>query len=438
MNEANGGPPKTRVPLSAWWTASLLLILYMVSTVDRGIVPMLVTPIQTDLHLTDFQMSLILGPAFSICYAALGIPLGWAADRYPRRWVIFAGVSMWSIALSLSGLATSFISLLVTRLGVATGEASLSPAAYSLIGDKFPRDRLTTGLGVYGMGPKLGLSASYGVGTLVILLASHMGATHIPGVGDLQPWQLTLVMMGLPGMLIALLVFTISEPARTTHKRNGAGDERLLAYMRRDWRPLLPLFLGFTLANICGQALQQWVPTYITRRFDMGAAEYGPIMSAISFVAAMVVVLKGMVVDWLFKRGVTDIHVRFYTWLLLLALLPMTAAFLVDKPWQFFACIAIVYAATLSFMVYAVAALQILGPPELRGQLAAVLLLCVSGISPSVGGMLVGAITDFWFHDSRQIGHSMAIVCVGAMVASLITLSLALRPIRRAVADETR
>ena len=80
----------------------------------------------------------------------------------------------------------------------------------------------------------------YGVGTLVILLASHMGATHIPGIGDLQPWQLTLVMMGLPGVLIALLVFTISEPPRTAQKRAGLGGERLLPYMLSDWRPLLP------------------------------------------------------------------------------------------------------------------------------------------------------------------------------------------------------
>jgi MFS family permease len=206
---------RTAVPPGAWWAAILLLVLYILSTVDRGIVPMLVVPIQADLGLSDFQMSLVLGPAFSVCYAALGIPLGWAADRFPRRWVIFTGTSLWSICLTLSGLASSFTGLLLARLGVATGEASLSPAAYSLIGDKFPRDRLTTGLGIYGTGPKLGLSASYGVGAVVITLASQIGATHLSGVGTLQPWQLTLVMMGLPGIPIALLVFTMSEPRRT-------------------------------------------------------------------------------------------------------------------------------------------------------------------------------------------------------------------------------
>jgi hypothetical protein len=166
----------------------------------------------------------------------------------------------------------------------------------------------------------------------------------------------------------------------------------------------------------------------------MSPGEYGPIMSAISFVAAMTVVVKGILVDWLFKRGIQDIHVRFYTWLLAIALAPTVAVFLVRQPWLFFTCITVVYAATLSFMVYAIAALQILGPKELRGQLAAVLLLCVSGISPSIGSMLVGGITQLGFHDANQIGHSLAIVCVGGLLASLVTWRMALRPIREAIA----
>ncbi|MDB5470557.1 MAG: permease of the major facilitator superfamily [Caulobacter sp.] len=422
-----------KVPLNSWWSVSLLLVLYILSVIDRGALTMMVEPIKADLHITDFQMALVLGPAFAICYATLGIPLGWAADRFPRRWVVFAGVSVWSLSLTLTGLAHSFLGLLAGRVGVAVGEASLSPAAYSLIGDKFPKERLTTALGVYGMGPKLGLAASYSIGAIIITLTAHMGVTHIPGIGALQPWQMALVMLGLPGVLLAALVFTITEPSRT-RAETAAPRASLLPYLIKDWRALLPIFLGFTLANICGQALQQWVPTFLTRRFDLEAAQYAPVMSALSFVAALTVLFKGIIVDWLYRRGVKDAHIRFYTWLLAVTIVPLTAAFFVSQLWLFYVCIAFAFIGTLSFLVYAVAALQMLGPPELRGQLSAVLLLCVSGISPSISPVLVGALTDFVFQDDAAIGTSMAIVCVGALVAALITLRLALKPIRDALA----
>ena len=349
--------------------------------------------------------------------------------------MILTGTFIWSVSLGLTGLARSFGGLLGGRIGVAAGEAALSPAAYSLIGDKFPRERLTTALGVYGMGPKLGLAASYGIGALVITFASQIGVRHIPVVGVLQPWQLALLMLGAPGLILSLLVFTISEPKRVKAAA-AAPRAKLLPYLIKDWRPLLPIFLGFTLTNICGNALQQWVPTFITRRYGLEPGEYGPIMSMLSFAAACTVIFKGMFVDWLYRRGMRDAHVRFYTWLLMLAIVPMMVAFFAPHMWVFFVCIGIVYVATLSFLVYAVAALQILGPRELRGQLAAVLLLCVSGISPSISPVLVGALTDFVFRDANAIGASLAIVCIASLVGAFISLRLALGPIRRALAKD--
>jgi len=122
---------------------AVLFGLYVFSWLDRLIISMLVEPIKGDLALSDFQMSLLLGPAFALSYAFFGLPLGWAVDRWSRRWIIFGGVTTWGLATAACGLAQSFETLLIARILVGVGEACMIPAAYSLLADEFPRERLT-------------------------------------------------------------------------------------------------------------------------------------------------------------------------------------------------------------------------------------------------------------------------------------------------------
>ena len=136
----------------AWYTVSLCMVAYILSFVDRQIIALMIVPIQADLQITDTQFSLLIGFAFALFYAIMGLPLARWADVGPRPFIISAGMTVWSIATAMCGLAQTFWQLFLARIGVGVGEAALSPTAYSIITDSFPKSRLGLALGVYSMG----------------------------------------------------------------------------------------------------------------------------------------------------------------------------------------------------------------------------------------------------------------------------------------------
>ena len=147
-------------PTYAWYVVAVLLLAYTLSFIDRMILSLLVGPIKADLGISDTQMSLLMGFAFAIFYSALGIPLGWLADRRARRGLIVAGVAAWSLMTAACAFARGYAGLFMARIGVGVGEATLSPAAYSMLGDYFPREKLGRAMAVYSIGVPLGSTGS--------------------------------------------------------------------------------------------------------------------------------------------------------------------------------------------------------------------------------------------------------------------------------------
>ncbi len=147
-------------PTYAWYVVVVLMLAYVFAFLDRQILALLVEPIQRDIGVTDFQMSLLLGPAFAFFYVTLGIPIGRIADRRSRRTIIGLGVAIWSIMTCACGLAKTFTQLLIARVGVGIGEATLQPCAASVISDFFPREKRGRAISVYSMG--LGIGAGLG------------------------------------------------------------------------------------------------------------------------------------------------------------------------------------------------------------------------------------------------------------------------------------
>lgn len=129
-------PVPGRIGFASWWMLAILLALYVLALIDRGAIALLVVPIQKDLALSDVQMGVILGPAFAISYSLFGLPMGWASDRFSRRLILFVAITIWSLAAAGSGLATSFMILLIARVLVGAGEAALSPIAYRLCANR--------------------------------------------------------------------------------------------------------------------------------------------------------------------------------------------------------------------------------------------------------------------------------------------------------------
>lgn len=421
----------------AWWMVAVLLAFYILSMADRLIFTILVDPIKADLGLSDFQISLILGPAFSIPYAIAGFPLGWMVDRWPRRLVQFGGVIFWSLAAVGAGLVPTFGGLMLARVLMGIGESSATPAALSLISDSFSPRKMTTAVAAYGMGPKLGTSVAFIAGPMALAIATGLGPLDTV-VGHLQPWQTTLILAGLPGLVLAFAAFTFREPERRHHVIDRQDDDSagLIAFAKTRARLLVPLFAGFCAIGFAAFAMLNWVPAYLTREFGMSPAQFGPALGLISLLSALSLLVKGYVVDLLFARGRKTIHLSFYLWLLVIMLPVMVASFMVRSGFVFLALYGVINVVALSYTVYCSAVLQLITPPRLRGRMSAAMVFLCSALPSGLAPMLVAGIGDFLLEGEGALGTALAIVSIGSAVLTLGLLALALKPLRE-VLDQT-
>jgi MFS family permease len=420
----------------AWWMVAVLFSLYVLSWIDRLIVSMLVTPIKADLMLSDVQVSMVTSTSFAVFYAVFGLPLGWAADRFPRRWIIFGGVVLWAIATTACGFAETYEELLVARIFVGVGEAALLPAAYSLIADGFPQRLLTRATSTFQMAGKVGSAAAFGLGGIAIAFATAHTDIHIPFHGPAQPWQLVMMMVGVPGILLALLLFTFPDPGRRSiaSATPGNGGAQIRAFVGGNWRLLGLMLVGTSCLAICGYSMTNWVPAYIERRFGWEPLQYGAALSAMNMVSAVSLLINGWIVDRLFARGMTDAHLRFYSWLIL-ALMPVIGyMFFATNPWIFLACYCVAQFITVPFMVYVSSVMALIAPGEIRSRMLASFLFVFTILGLGAGPAIVAGLTDHVFGNEAEIGKSLAVVVISGAVVALIVFRMALKHLAPAIA----
>ncbi|SEI51436.1 MFS transporter [Pseudomonas sp. NFACC07-1] len=419
-------------PAVAWYIVAVLFILYWLSLLDRLLISLLVAPIRRDLGISDFELSLLQGFAFGLFYAVCGLPLGWLVDRFSRRWVIFAGATVWTVATALCGVAQNYWQLFLARVGVGAGEAALSPAAYSLLADSFEPHRLTTAMTVYSMGSLFGTGMAYLLGGLIVGLVAEHESVLLPILGEVRSWQLVFLVVGLPGILIGLLVFTFKEPARQLRlapvalEQHPAGAMReVFAHMREHWQFFLCHHAGFTIACMAVTGLALWAPAYLTRSFAWKPAEIGlwlgVVGTASGFIGAL---LAGQWVDRCYARGQHDAHMRWYAISCLISCPIVVAGVLWDNPWVFLAAFACAQILVSPIMGIAAAALQIASPAHLRGRLSSIYLFIMILLGIGLGPTLVAAFTDFIFQDDAKLGYSLALLfAIACPVASIILLA---------------
>jgi MFS family permease len=220
------------VPAYGWYGLGVLFVVYLVNFVDRQILSILANDIKADLGLTDAQLGFLYGTAFAIFYALFGIPLGRLADSWNRTRLLALGLTLWSCMTALSGLARNGATLAAARVGVGIGEATANPCAYSLIADWFPPRLRATALAIYSSGLFVGSGLSLLVGGLVV----QGWNTAWPGGNgplELVGWQAAFIVVGAPGLLLALWVLTLREPQR------GVFDGPSSSVDPRPWRGLI-------------------------------------------------------------------------------------------------------------------------------------------------------------------------------------------------------
>lgn len=265
-----------------WFAALLLFFAQSLSHLDRFLPSLLIKPIKADLGLSDMQVGLLLGPAFAIFYATMAIPAGYLADRYSRRKLLAGAITIWCVMTMLAGIADRFPLLLFSRIGVGLGEAALTPCALSLISDYFDRASRPRAIGLLMAGTSFGSAIAFLGGGPLIVSIQAMPPLTLPQVGRVEHWQAAFLLVGPPGLLLAMLTLLIREPDRRERiaVKIGAGEGGavpLLAtirFMARRWRAFGPLIVGNAGSLTLG-TLSLWNAALFERSWGWDVGRFG-------------------------------------------------------------------------------------------------------------------------------------------------------------------
>jgi MFS family permease len=408
----------------AWYVAIVLMVCNTLSFIDRQILGLLVTPIKLELGISDTRIGLLQGLAFGIFYTLLGIPMGRIADRSSRRNLVAAGIFCWSLMTALCAGARSFWTLFAARMGVGVGEATLSPSAFSLLSDYFPKERLGTALSVFSMGVFFGSGLALIVGGLII--------------GAVGSWRLTFLLVGLPGLLAALLAYTIKEPVRKNVLRTTAGEAsklslaEVIGQVKVRWHSVAGICLGFAFQALCNYAQQAWLPTYFYRVHGWAPRQAGLTLGIISLITGLLgAYLGGLLCDRWQRRRIAEAPLRvgvlatvcagvFFSLAMAMPALKLQLVLLV--PAFFFLAMPI-------GSVYA--SLQLILPNQVRGQIGALQVFTLNLGGLILGPFLPGFFNDYLFKDGQMIGWSLALTVGLASLLSAILFRATWRAYRK-------
>jgi len=424
----------------AWWAVAVFTLCAVLSYTDRQILSLLVDPIRADLHITDTQISVLQGLAFALIYSIAGLPLGRLADMVPRRAVIICGVLVWTIATIACGLSHSFNELFVARVFVGVGEAALAPAAMSMITDLFAPHRRGGAIGVFVMGMVVGGGVALGIGGLLLQAAQSGLMRGLPLLGALTPWRASLLLLGAPGIGLALLLLTVREPARQ-HRGGGTTPQRYsLHEVGRELRDrsgvVFPLLGAMAFMSVGDFSLLNWVPSLLSRDYHLSFAEIGGTLGGLAIgMGGLGTVLGGLISDRAARSGGSRMRIIAAALSAMLAL-PLILIGATSNALEIFVLFAWWNCFSSAAGTIGITAIQETVPNEMRG-------LTVSMVSfgnilggLSLGTMATAIVTDSVFHDPHRIAASLSLVVGPAAILGCLLFwraSLGAAPRRRAV-----
>lgn len=428
-------PPARR----AWYVAIVLMLANTLAFVDRQALALLVEPIKQDLGISDTAISMLYGLSFTLFYVAVGIPIARIADRSNRRNIIAGSILVWSIATSLCGLARSFAMLLVARVGVGAGEGGLTPSAYSLLADYFPKERLAVAMGVYQMGLYVGSASALVIGGLISTAIPPSSTVIVPLLGALRGWHVVFLLLGLPGILLAAVTLTIREPVRRGVVATQASVPlaQFLAHVGQRRRAYVGIMLGFALMILVGNGTAVWIPAFFERKFGWTTGQVGALYGPVVFLCGTSGALSGGIfASWLRRRGGASANLR-AALIGFVVLIPITIAF----PQMPTPQLALVLIGAMNFFAGfnfggGLAALQEMTPNRMRALVSAMYMLTINLIGAALGPTAIALLTDYWFHDPQALPMAITIVCAIASPLSVVALWIGIRDFRRADAAE--
>ena len=397
-----------KVPAYSWYALAILTLVYVLNFLDRTLIYILFTPIKKEMAFTDLQLALLGSTSFVIFYTLLGIPFGRLADRTSRKYLIAGGLAVWSLFSGLTGFAGSFWTMFFCRLMVGVGEATLGPAALSLLSDYFPPRMRATVQGVYSSGIAIGSGAAFFLGGWI---------------GQSYGWRWAFYFLGFPGLLLAVVVFFLKEQPR------GRTEVITVHYSSKDWKilfrsvPLRYLYLGYGLFGIASNNLGIWVPSFFVRVHGMSLALIGTVVGITAIVVGVPVTIMGGYVSDRFRRFGRGGRLLFSS-CVALASVPLWLMLLWgNSPVVLLALNGILFAMAISWLGPAAADVHDIAGPHLRGLGIGIYFSTVNICAYGIGSPLIGKLNDLQgVTGNPGLMRYSLLVCPVACVLSAVML----------------
>ncbi len=426
MSVSNGGSaaaPVKRLPLSkgVWYVVAVLTLVHIVASLDRFLMGVVIVPLKVDLALSDTQLGLLYGLGFALLYCIAGLPAGRMADSYNRRNIILIGGVIWTCATAACAFTSTFSGLFGARLLVGLSEATLVPAAVSLLGAYVAREWLGTTNALFFMGVTIGKALAFIGGGVALAFLVAQGGMQLIG-HHFAPWQGLFVLATIPGILAIVLMATVKEPKRAVVKTgNEPSYKALLSYIKDNAKAYTLFLIAATSINMIGHTLAAWVPSFYFRAYHMDIAHAAIVTGVVSVVLGPVgAILGGYFTDKLGSKGVHEAPVIAVLFALIVIIPSAWFAFSGVLPLIFsLVAYSLVHTMVLLGTPQGWVGVQMLTPLRYRGMMSAIFLAITSLISVGLGPLLIGLWSDYLFVDSNNpLGYAVILTaficaCVG-------------------------
>lgn len=424
------GNTSFRTRIEPWGFVLFLSLLYAISMVDRLIIALLVDPVRADLGVSDTQIGLLFGLGFAVLYMLAGIPVAHLVDRGNRRRILISGVLLWSVATFVSGMAGSYPELLITRAGVAIGEAVLTPVAISMIADLFPKQKRSAPTSVYTVSGAVMGSGAFVVGAGAVLLAGVI-ATHV----DIAIWRLTLMIVAVPGVLIVgLFALLFSEPPRGRFDNDAklkATFAQFIHYTRANAGLYLTCFTGAGCVLAIAMGIVAWFPTYLIRSFGISAAQAGSMFGAAAVCGSIAGGLTVPKVVRVLGAGRDEVGVvRAAIGYAVLAAATLVVTVRSVHLGVVLAGSAVTMLALSATIVLPSLLIQLATPPGMRARMVAFFLSLNGVLSQGMGPLIVSALAEQVFEGNDALAKALSVTSLCAVALALFCYLVALRYLR--------
>ena len=366
-----------RVPGYSWYALAILTAVYVLNFLDRNLIYILFTPIKKEMAFSDLQLAILGTTSFVIFYTLLGVPFGMLADHVSRKAMIGGGLAVWSLFSGLTGFAHDFKTLFFCRLMVGVGEATLGPAALSLLSDYFPPRMRATVQSVYSSGIAVGGGLAFFLGGLI---------------GQKWGWRPAFFALGFPGLVLAILVFFLREQPRG--KTETVATTKSDASILIKSKPLLYLYIGYALFALASNNLGIWGPTFFVRVHHLSLLTVGTFAGLLAIGVGMPSMILGGYVSDRVKRLFSGGRMAFTAWAAA-ASIPLWLIVLFANNLMLIVIVnAVLYGLAILWVGPATADIHDIAGPKLRGLGIGIFFSIVNLVAYGAGAPIIGRISD--------------------------------------------